>query len=173
MIAIHPIATRKPINVSYDVLKEYIKDNWEKKVKGDKEGIFHISVPKEWVRGEIHTLSPGEVLVSSVTFTSRKGVEEDPRMEMKVEDALPDPVNSADVIVYSRELLGKDSSSEEEYEVIAIRGLLDKPNPRPLNTLLHNIFNQSGGTPVEGTAEEKLKMIEESFLFWKDKVMVK
>jgi hypothetical protein len=30
----------------------------------------------------------------------------------------------------------------------------------------------TGGTPVEGTAEEKLKMIEESFLFWKDKIMV-
>jgi hypothetical protein len=30
----------------------------------------------------------------------------------------------------------------------------------------------SGGTAVEGTAEEKLEMIRESFLFWKDKAMV-
>ena len=173
MIAIHPIATRKLINVGYSTLKEHLISMWDTRIPGDKEGIFHISIPKEWVRGEIKTLQEGEVLVGSITFSKRKGVEEDPRMEVKVVDGLPDQVESADVIVYSKELLGKDSSSEEEYEVIAIRGLLNKPNPRPLNTLLHNIFNQSGGTPVEGTAEEKLKMIEESFLFWKNKVMVK
>lgn len=171
MIAIHPIATRKPINVSYDTLIDYVEANFTHKTKGDKDGIFHLSIPPEWVNGEIYTLKDGETLQAKVTFKSRKGVEETPRTEVKVE-ATPDPVKTADVIIYTYELLGKDRSSEEEYEVIAIRGLLDKPNPRPLNTLLHNVFNQTGGTPVEGTAEEKLKMIEESFLFWKDKVMV-
>ena len=110
MIAIHPIATRKPINVSYDTLIEYIKTNWVNKTKGDGEGIFHLSIPPEWVNGEIRTLREGETLQAEVTFKARKGVEEDPRMQVKVE-AVPDPVVSADVIIYHYSALGPDRSS--------------------------------------------------------------
>lgn len=172
MIAIHPTALRKPINVGLSTLKEHIIAVWDTRTPGDRPGCWHISIPKEWVSGDIYTLKEGETLVGELEFKPRQGVKEEPRTSVKYLVS-PDPVISADVIIFSAESLGKDRSSEEDYEVIAIRGLLNKPNPRPLNTLLHNIFNQSGGTPVEGSAEEKLKMIEESFLFWKDKVMVK
>jgi hypothetical protein len=115
-------------------------------------------------------LQPNELYEAQVTFTARKGVNEEPRAEVKI-NAAPDAVESADCILYSNELLGKAASSEAEFEIIAIRGLTATPNPRPLNALLHNVFNLSGGTPVEGTDAEKLEMIRESFLFWKDKAM--
>jgi hypothetical protein len=94
-------------------------------------------------------------------------------MEIKAVGATPDAVESADVILYSHELLGGDASSDCQFEVVAIRGLTAKPNPRPLQTLLCNIFNISGGTPVDGSAEEKLEMIKESFLHDRNKVKVK
>jgi hypothetical protein len=170
-VAIHPIATRKQHNFTPDELLVRVKENRASWTRGDKEGIFFCPIPKEWVKGEIKTLKEGETYESVITFAARKGVMEEPRQEVKAR-GIPDPVHAADVILYSHELLGKDASSNAEFEVIAIRGLTEKPNPRPLSTLLHNIFNMSGGTQVEGTAEQILAMIEESFLFWKDKVMV-
>jgi len=169
-VAIHPIATRTQHNVTHVEIQSHVcnsKDSW---IRGDKEGIFHCPLPKEWVRGQIVTLKPNELYEARVTFTARKGVNEEARVEVKV-NAIPDPVESADCILYSHSLLGKDASSDAEFEVIAIRGLTATPNPRPLNTLLHDIFNMTGGTPVNATAEDKLEMILKSFLFWKDKCM--
>jgi hypothetical protein len=170
-VAIHPIATRRSHNFIPSELVALIEGNRASWTKGDREGIFFCSIPKEWVNGEIMTLKEGESYDATITFSARKGVAEEARQEVKVK-GIADAVHSADVILYSHDLLGKDASSEMEFEVIAIRGLTETPNPRPLSTLLHNIFNMSGGTQVEGTAEQLLAMIEESFLFWKDKVMV-
>jgi hypothetical protein len=170
-VSIHPIATRKAHNFTPNQLATFVegqRDNWK---SGDKEGIYHCSIPKQWVVGEIMTLTQGQSYEATVTFAARKGVSEDARQEVKVQ-GVPDPVHSADVIIYSNTLLGKDASSSAEFEIIAIRGLTESPNPRTLNTLLHNIFDMSGGTPVEGSAEDKLELIRQSFLFWRDKVMV-
>jgi hypothetical protein len=169
-VSVHPIATRTQHNISFVELEAHVSSVRSIWTKGDKEGIFHCPLPKEWVRGQIVTLKANELYEAKVTFSARKGVNEEARVEVKV-GANPDPVESADCILYSHELLGKDASSDAEFEIIAIRGLTDTPNPRPLNTLLHNIFQMSGGTPVEGTDAEKLAMIKESFLFWKDKMM--
>jgi hypothetical protein len=172
-IAIHPIATRKAHYFLPNELIEWVSTHQESWVPGDKEGVFHCTIPKEWVRGEILTLIEGVNYEAEISFKARKGVNEDPRKEIKVKGiALPDSLDSADVILYSHALLGKDASSETDYEVIAVRGLTAVPNPRSLDTLLHNIFGMSGGTAVEGSAEEKLEMIKASFLFWKDKAMV-
>jgi hypothetical protein len=168
--AIHPIACRTQHFVTSAELLSYVSERSHLWTAGDKQGISHCSLPKEWVRGQIVTLQPNERYEAQVTFTARKGVSENPRAEVRI-NAIPDAVESADCILYSNEMLGKDASSEAIYEIIAIRGLTATPNPRPLNTLLHNIFNLSGGTPVEGTDAEKLEMIRESFLFWKDKAM--
>lgn len=170
-IKIHPIATRRPLIPGEEILIRHLQASWETKTPGDKPGIFHIAIPSDWARGEIFTLLPDNSYTSVTTFQARKGVKEDPRKSTKITGVTPDKVASADVIVYSKELLGKDASSDAEYEVIAVRGLTEKPNPRVLDTLLANIFNISGGTPVKGTDAEKLKMIEESFLFWRDKMM--
>jgi len=170
-ISIHTIATRKSHNFIPSELVALIESNRASWTKGDKEGIFFCSIPKEWVKGEIITLKEGEFYDATITFSARKGVAEEARQEVKAK-GIADAVHSADVILYSHELLGKDASSDAEFEVIAIRGLTETPNPRPLNTLLHNVFNLSGGTPVEGTDAEKLEMIRQSFLFWKDKAMV-
>ena len=171
-VSIHPIATRKSHPYNPVDLICWVIEKQGKWTPGDKPGIFHCTIPKEWVKGEILTLIAGVEYESVVSFNSRKGVEEDPRQEVKIKGVAADPVADADVIIYSHELLGKDASSEADFEVIAVRGLTSTPNPRPLNTLLHNVFGMSGGTPVEGSAEEKLEMIRQSFLFWKDKAMI-
>ena len=169
-VNIHPIATRKEHNVSHNELVSHVSKSHETWTQGDRDGVFHCALPKEWVCGEIVTLRPNELYEAKITFSARKGVDEEPRQEIKI-NANPDPVESADCIIYTHALLGKDASSDADFEIIAIRGLTSTPNPRALNTLLHNIFNLTGGSPVEGTAEEKLEMIRQSFMFWKDKAM--
>jgi hypothetical protein len=172
-VAMHPIATRAKITVSHETVIEHVRNMHLVWQKGDRDGVWHCPIPLGWVRGSIRTLVPGEILEAKVTFAPRRGVDEDPRIEVKAA-AEPDSCSLADCILYSQNLMGKDSSNPSaDFEIIAIRGLESvNGNPRPLITLLCNIFAQSGGTPVEGTAEQKLKMIEESFLFWRDKIMV-
>lgn len=96
-LAIHHIARRAKINCSEEELLTWVQDNEKLWTPGDKPGIFHCSIPANWVQ---------------------------------------------------------------------------EANPRELNTLLHDIFGMSGGTPTSGSAEEKLELIRKSFLFWKDKVLV-
>lgn len=173
-IHIHPIATRKTHYFSPNELIAWVENHQETWTPGDKEGIFHCRIPKHWVRGEIVTLKKDVTYEADITFAPRKGVDEEPRQEIKVKGVVvADMLDDADVILYSHELLGKDASSSADYEVIAVRGLTSAANPRTLSTLLHNMFNMSGGTAVEGTAEEKLEMIKQSFLFWRDKAMVR
>jgi hypothetical protein len=170
-VAIHPAATRRQHFVEHSALAVHVWENRRRWTPGDRPGIFHCPIPKEWVAGEIMTLREGETHQATIKFSARKGVSEEPRQEVKVR-GVADPVASADVIVYSRETLGADVSSSAPWEIVAIRGLTETPNPRPLSTLLHNIFNMTGGTSVEGSDSEKLEMIRQSFLFWRDKVMV-
>ena len=172
-LAIHHIARRAKINCSEEELLTWVQDNEKLWTPGDKPGIFHCSIPANWVQGEIRTLQFGDELPAKVMYTPRPGVKEEPRRTIKVNSNwVPDAVDLADVIIYSRELLGKDASIEADYEIIVIRGMGKEANPRELNTLLHDIFGMSGGTPTSGSAEEKLEMIRKSFLFWKDKVLV-
>jgi hypothetical protein len=171
-IVIHPIAKRAKYNCTDDLLINRASTSHSFWTPGDKPGIFHCTLPTSWVKGEIRTLQEGDSIQCVAVYAARPGVAEEPRLSFKAK-AAPDPVESADCIIYSHELLGKDASSEDsDYEIIVVRGMAEKPNPRALNTLLHNIFGLTGGTPVEGTAEEKLEMIKESFLFWKDRIMV-
>ena len=179
-IAIHPTATKKEIAADFSKLKKFVEDSWEQRTVGDRPGCWHVSIPTEWVRGDIHTLKPGEEIVGRLRFEPRKGVDEDPRQSVKWHIE-PDPVMAADVIIFSAEALGKDRSSSEEYEIIAIRALGAVPNPPPFMTEAANAFGVSGGSPmmkvVDGvkvplTAEEKLARLEKSFLFWRDKVLV-
>jgi hypothetical protein len=170
-IALHPVATRRPLPYGGNDLPLWCSSNQATWTPGDRPGIFHCSIPKEWANGEIVTLVPGTKYNAVVSLEARKGVDEQPRMTVKV-DEQPDAVESADVVLYSKELLGADASSSADYEIVAVRGLTAVPNPRTISTLLHNMFNMSGGTSVEGTAEEKLEMIRQSFMFWKDKATV-
>jgi hypothetical protein len=170
-IEIHPSVKAHNLNTRRDDLIDYVTTNKDSWFAGDRDGIWHCRVPAEWVKGEILHLLENVTYEAEVTYVRRKGVNEEPRQSVRIKGVANLP-SSADVILYSHELLGKDASSEATHEVVAIRGLMATPNPRPLNTLLHNIFEMSGGTLVIGTAEEKLKMIEESFLYWKDRAMV-
>jgi hypothetical protein len=172
-IVIHPIAKRNKYNCTDDLLINRAITSHSFWTPGDKPGVFHCVIPVSWVKGEIKTLSSGDVFNCVATYSSRPGVVEEPRLSFKAK-AAPDPVESADCIIYSHELLGKDASVEDsDYEIIVVRGMAEKPNPRTLSTLLHDVFEMSGGTPCAGWSDsQKLEAIKESFLFWRDKIMV-
>jgi hypothetical protein len=170
-VAIHPSATRTPHPYQPEALQGWVIENKDKWTPGDQPGIFHCSIPKEWVRGEILKLIPGVTYESVTTFKPREGVDEDPRVETRI-IGVADPVLAADVIIFSHELLKTQASSEADFEIVAIRGLAEKPNPRPLMTLLANIFGATGGTATGKTDTENMASIRESYDFWNNHVMV-
>ena len=160
------------LNRTFDQLVEEIQTNWEKGVSKES-GVLIVPINPDFVKGEVCTLKGGETLTA--TFEARKGVNELPRKGVKGHHTLtPDPVKSADIILYSREKLGKDASTEADWEVVTFRGMGDPDQPQALDSLLYNLFGGSGGTEVAAnkTAEEKLQMIRASWSEWKDKVIL-
>jgi len=160
------------LNCSFDQLVEEIQTNWEKGVSKES-GVLIVPIDPLLVRGEVVTLKGGEQLTA--TFEARKGVNEMPRKSVKGQHTLtPDPVASADVILYSHEKLGKDASTDMEWEVVTFRGMGDPDQPQALDSLLYNLFGGSGGTDIAANKSdtEKLQMIRASWAEWKDKVIL-
>lgn len=160
------------LHCTFEQLLEEIQSNWEKGISKEA-GVLTVPIDPLLVRGEVVTLKGGEALVA--TFEARKGVNELPRKSVKGHHALtPDPVVSADVILYSHEKLGEDASTDMEWEVVTFRGMGDPEQPQALESLLYNLFGGSGGTEIAATrsAEEKLDMIKKSWSEWKDKVIL-
>jgi len=160
------------LNCSFDQLVEEIQTNWEKGVSKES-GVLIVPINPAFVKGEVCTLKGGETLTA--TFEARKGVNELPRKSVKGHHTLtPDPVLSADVILYTHEKLGKDASTDMEWEVVTFRGMGDPDQPQALDSLLYNLFGGSGGTDSAANKSdtEKLQMIRASWGEWKDKVIL-
>lgn len=160
------------LNVSWHEMIQEIESNWDRGVSKEP-GIMIVPLPPNFVKGEVVTLKGGEPLIAS--FEARPGVNELPRKTIRGHYSLtPDPVKTADVIIYSKEKLGKDATTEFDWEIVTFRGMGDPNQPQALDSLLYNLFGGSGGTSIaaDKTAEEKLAMIEASWNEWKDKVVL-
>jgi len=174
MIEINNYAKKREhaLNCTWSDLLTEVQSNWEKGVSKEP-GILIVPINPALVKGELVTLKGGETLVAS--FEPRKGVQEDPRKNIRGHHSLtPDPVVAADVILYTHEKLKQDASTEAEWEIVTFRALSDPNQPQALDGLLYNLFGGSGGTLVaeNKTAEEKLEMIRASWDEWKDKVII-
>jgi len=159
-------------NCEWDVLIQEIEHKWESGVMKEA-GIMIVPIDPSLVKGEVVTLFAGDPV--SATFLPRKGVKESPRKAIRASNRLqPDPVYAADAIIYTKEKLGADASTGLDWELVTFRGLQDPDQPQHIDSLLPNLFGGSGGTEVaaDKTAEQKLKMIEDSWREWQNKAII-
>jgi hypothetical protein len=173
-IAVNSFALKREyaLNVTWPELIREIESNWDN-AKSTEPGIVIVPITPGFVKGEVVTLRGGEALVAS--FESRPGVNELPRKTVRGHYTLTaDPVKAADVILFSKEKLGKDATTTCDWEIVTFRGMGDPDQPQALDSLLYNLFGGSGGTSIAAgkSAEEKLVMIEASWNEWKDKVIL-
>ena len=88
------------------------------------------------------------------------------------------PAKSAYVVLFPSTLLAEDGQNEHEpvdgnWEMISLNAS-PTLNDTPIDpdTLMHNHFGSQGGTPTGLSDEEFVKVLRESFTFWKDKAML-
>lgn len=182
-VAVHP-SVRAKARLSPGVTLEQIaayaaakKGEWK---SAGKPGVYFCSIPKEWVRGTLRTLRPGEILDARVSFTPRPGVSERPRLEVRLINCQPDPVAAADIILYSAEALGDQRTSNCNFEIAAVRGLSTaEGNPAPPLTVFRNVIcreagDETGGTPYPAIVGERelLDELISSHQWWEDKLQV-
>jgi hypothetical protein len=141
--------------------------------QGYREGVLLIEVSPENFYTGIVELQEGDQLVGE--YTARQSGET-PRISIYVSGGKKQPAKSVEVVLYSHAVLAenKEQSSDADYEIIAINAVpTEVPAPIAPNTLMHNHFGSSGGTDTGMSAEEFEAQMRESFLYWKDKGMLR
>lgn len=85
---------------------------------------------------------------------------------------------SVDVVLYASTVLAEEGSNElpaEEgnWEIISVNASpIEGEMPINPDVLMHNHFGSDGGTETGLSDEDFVKMLRESFQFWKDKAMI-
>ena len=152
-----------------------VKECFDNATPGYKEGILCVPVPVDNFFSAVVQLKSGDRLEGE--FVPRVPTE-DPRKHINAVEARRGklPAKYVEIILYSREALMEDPShvSLAEWEVVSINASPTyTPTPITPRALCNNHFEQSGGTSTGYTPEEFEAAMKESFLFWKDKAMLK
>ena len=76
---------------------------------------------------------------------------------------------AVDVIVYRHDVLGKDASSDADWEIISVNArTTHEPEPIHPDTLIANHLGLDGGTPTNMTDAEFVAVLRPAVLYWKD-----
>lgn len=150
------------------------KGTWGPK-PGYREGVYLIGLTPEYFYSGVVSLKEGDELRG--TFRARrKG--ETPRKSVGVVGATKMPAKSVEIVIYASTVLAEDGSNElpaedGNWEIISINANpLEEEMPINPNVLMHNHFGSDGGTDTKLSDEDFVKMLRESFQFWKDKAMI-
>ena len=120
----------------------------------------------------IVTLTDGMTLIGE--FKKRMDHEE-PRKTVKVPNVEPTQAKYIDIVLYHRDVLAEtheNTTNDVDWEVITILPKIDLKQPMPPETLCYNHFQLSGGTKTNMTDTEFVEALKESFIYWKDKVLI-
>jgi hypothetical protein len=153
---------------SWDALIALVREHWSEQEPGFTEGCVEIPVPpRGFFAGivDLRTLSPDTLSmgVLRARFEPREGIDEEPMITVRVPSAYKARATSVRVICYSHDLLGKDASTDAEWEIVTILAQpFEKPAPMPPITMARNFLGLEGGTKGEFTAQQ----FAESILFW-------
>ena len=149
-----------------------IIDGFPDMEKGYRDGVILIPVDPDGFFSGVASLSPGDSLEGE--YSSRQEGE-DPRKHIFVAgDKMP--AKSVKVILYNKEVLAENNEnrSDAEWEIISINASpTDEDVPIPVDALIYNHFNLSGGTSSKMTNDEFCLTLRKSVQFWSDKAMVK
>jgi hypothetical protein len=141
---------------------------------GYRDGVILVPCNPQYFFSGVVTLTEGTELRGS--FKARMPGEE-PRKSVQAVGGTKMPAKSVDVVLYASTVLAEDgdndlSAHEDNWEIVSINASpFENEMPINPNVLMHNHFGSDGGTATNLSNENFVKMLRESFLFWKDKAM--
>lgn len=166
-------ARKLPEWMTDDWIIDLVVNNWEKRKKGYRNGVYLVPVPPQGFLSPVIRLEPNMVLMGSFKARTKN---EEPRKKLLVPNIELQPAEYVDIVVYSKETLQETHDGippvDFDYEIITVLAQLDENQPMQPETLCYNHFKLSGGTSTKMTDTEFVAALKESFIYWKDKAMI-
>lgn len=142
-----------------EVVAELAALNLEKARQGYRPGVLEVEVdPANFFSGVIK-------LYSHFRITSKLEARQPGEEEVLITTARADKQRAThvDVILYSKEVLAEEVSTDADYEVVSINARVSSiPTPMDPVTMARNFLNKTGGTKGVFSAEQ----FAESIWFW-------
>ena len=153
---------------SWEELCQMVAENLPNAKQGNRTFIKKVPVPANRFKSGVVQLTEGCEMVAS--YVPRWDGEE-PRKTVAAKGAKAD-ANFVEIICYHSEgLEPHQRDGVNEWEIISINASLVENEPMPVETLLYNIFEGSGGTAMDLTDAQTIVEIYKSWSYWKDKAM--
>ena len=143
-----------------------VQANFENKKQGYTDGVWEIPVPAEKFRSGVCKITEDTEL--RATFAARrKG--EDPYVQLTAIGGEKMPAKAASIIVYSKETLGDDATTDQDFEIVSINARpTEEPEPMTPMAMARNLLEGKGGTKATYTAEQ----LANSIVYWNNHVMI-
>lgn len=161
-------------NGSWDDLVDMVWWNWANSKPGYTDGVMLVNIPCDNFYSGIVQLKSGDKL-SGGFEPRREG--ETPRKFVTSSEGQKAPAANVDIVLYSSSLLAREGDNQlpdkvGNWEIISINAS-PTSGEMPIDpvVLMHNHFGSDGGTETGLSDTDFVKMLKESFCFWKDKVM--
>jgi hypothetical protein len=170
-------------SISTQWVCDQVQKYFKKAKRGYRDGVLIVPIPPRKFFSPVVKLKKDSVLMGK--FCQRMDNEEC-RKKIGIPNIPLVRAKYCDVVLYSREVLQETKENTlnpsmlrvggpaefSDWEIITILPRLDAAQPMPVETLLYNHFQQSGGTKTNMTNDEFVEELKKSFLYWKDKAMV-
>jgi len=151
-----------------------VEINFELRTIGYRNDVVLVPVdPGGFFTGVVE-LKDGDRLIGG--FESRRAGEI-PRKFITTTGIKKLPAKHVDIVLYSSKVLSEDNDNQlppedGNWEIISINASpTESSMPIDPMVLMHNHFGSDGGTDTGLSDHDFVKMLEKSFLFWKDKAM--
>lgn len=145
---------------SWGELAELVEKHINKGRPGYRDGVLLIPLPPERFFSGVVEVKEDTPL--KATFGARrKG--EDPYIQVVAVGGDKLPAKKVDVVLYRHDVLGKEASTDAEWEIVSInaRPTEEEESMTPV-TMARNFLGLEGGTSAEYSAEE----FAQSILYW-------
>jgi hypothetical protein len=142
---------------SFDELRELVKSNFHNSEPGSGSvdgDVLLINVPADdFVSSVVEITEENRDRVVDESYVRAEGEKPVTRKIMRGEMT---PAKFAQVVVYRADVLARDSgrSTDDEWEMIAVLGKIDKVEPMHPETMKRNNLHEEGGTYREYSDEE-------------------
>lgn len=147
---------------SWETLALMVEKNFPKAKEGYREGVKLVPMPPELFKSGIVDLREVKEPVAYLfaDFKARRDGEE-PYLQVACLDN-KQRAKYVHVVVYHKDVLGKDASTDKEWEIVSINASLVKDEPMHPVTMARNQLGLEGGTVGSYSPEDFARAV----LFW-------
>lgn len=141
-----------------------VRESWENRIPGYKDGVVLVPVnPSRFFAGVVELTTGAKI---RAVYSSRQRGEA-PFVQIEAYGPKT-PAAVAEIVLYRRDVLGADASSECEWEIVSINARCTlKPEPQTPMAMARNYLDLEGGTKATYTADQ----FAESIFYWSSRAM--